>query len=272
VSWRSDLVSGTLPTPAVPRQAATSLLLRDVDGGVEVYLLRRPARSSFAATAHVFPGGAVDEGDSARPTLARAPRFDPHVAAPRMQLEGDDASLRLCAGLHVAAVREAFEESGVLIGAHADGRPLRSSDADMLAAARSQLLAGAEFASVLEHHRLHISPERLRYIAHFITPEVETRRFDTRFFAVAAPVDQEAAHHAGEATHGGWYAPADVVARYGHDLSALLPPTRILCNEIAAHASVDAFLEDLGARDVTAVLFPIRDVIDLQFPDRLPLT
>ncbi len=256
--------------PVAPRHAATVLLLRDSpDQSPEVYFMRRPARSSFAASAYVFPGGAVDDADLRADVLSLAPDFDPAVAARRMQLDGDVA---LCAGLHVGAVREVFEETGIVVGTRADGSALTAADADNLAAARARLLDGATFADVLRAYDLRIAPQRLVYVAHFVTPAAEPRRYDTRFFVVEAPLEQEAAHHAAEATHGGWYTAAEALEMSGDDLRVMMPPTRIMCAEVSVHDSVAAVIADLGSRSVDRILFDIDDLFSGRLPSRLPAT
>jgi len=262
-------VSDTPSPPVTPRPASTVLLLRDGPGGVQVYFLRRPARSSFAASAYVFPGGAVDAEDSADELLVLAPSFDPREAAARMRLD-DAEGRRACAGLHVAAVREVFEETGILIGAREDAAMLSAADADDLAAARRALLDGTPFAEVLRRHGLLIAPERLAYVAHFITPAGESRRYDTRFFACPAPLEQEAAHHAAEATESGWYTAAEALRMTEGNFGMMLPPTRIMCNEVSRHDTAAAALADLGARPVDAILFSIDDVVAGRLPMSLP--
>ena len=115
-----------------------------------------------------------------------------------------------------------------------------------------------------------ITPERLVYAAHFVTPEAEPRRYDTRFFLVVAPMEQEAAIHPGEATQGDWFAPADILQRHAGDLASLMPPTRIMCNEIARHGSAASVLDDLGSRPVERILFPLRAVLEGRVPELLP--
>ena len=253
--------------PVVPRQAATVLVLRDSADGPQVYFMRRPARSSFAASAYVFPGGAVDADDASAEVLAMAPGFDTSIAAARMRLDGPGV-----AALHVAAVREVFEETGILVGTRADGAALSAADAGNLASARAALLGGAGFADVLRRHELRIAPERLVYVAHFITPEGEPRRYDTRFFAVEAPLEQEAAHHAAEATHSGWYTAAQALALTAGEWALMLPPTRIMCAEVSAHGEVRSLLADLGSRPVDAILFTLDDVLNGRLPATLPAT
>jgi 8-oxo-dGTP pyrophosphatase MutT (NUDIX family) len=208
-------VTDTGASVAIP--ASTVALLRDVDGGVEVCMLRRPGRSSFAAGAFVFPGGAVDTSDGT----------------------GDAAYV-------VAGVREVLEEVGILIGRGADG----GGDGDLAArigAARSKLLAGGDLVETLTEHGLVIAPERLLYIGHFITPPREGRRYDTRFFALAAMGDQEVRVHAAEAVEGGWHRPESML---GLEFPAIMPPTRVMCHEFARLGSVDAILTTLGAHPI----------------------
>src|ERR1700719_3857765 len=138
-----------------PIPASTVALLRDVEGGVEVCMLRRPGGSSFAPGAVVFPGGALDAADGT-----------------------GDAAYR------VAGVREVLEEVGILIGGPAPGTGEQDLD-ERIAAARERVLDAANLADALAEHGLEITPERLVYIAHFVTPPREGRRYDTRFFAFA---------------------------------------------------------------------------------------
>ncbi|HEV7678239.1 MAG TPA: hypothetical protein VGQ42_06690 [Candidatus Dormibacteraeota bacterium] len=271
--------------PAAPRQAATVLLLRDDPQGLQVYFLRRPARSSFAASAYVFPGGAVDPADYTFPITELAPAFDPSSVTRRMRtMTTDDASGKSGAGdvgglrsaslakaLHIAAVREVFEETGILIGTRADNTDLTSNDAGTLSAARAELLAGADFADILRTHDLRIAPERLAYVAHFITPEGEPRRYDTRFFAATAPPEQEPVHHAAEATASGWYTAAQALEMTAGEWLLMLPPTRIMCTEVCAHDTAESVIADLGSRDVDSILFGLDDVVNGRLPTTLPV-
>jgi 8-oxo-dGTP pyrophosphatase MutT (NUDIX family) len=202
---------------SVPIPASTVALLRDADGGVEVCMLRRPGQSSFAAGAFVFPGGAVDETDG----------------------DGD-------AAYAIAGVREVLEEVGILVGGAAPG----SGDSDLderIAAARERVLAGADFIEVLGAHNLSISPDDLVYIAHFITPPREGRRYDTRFFAYAVPSRHEVRVHAAEAVEGGWHRPETMLAL---EFPEIMPPTRMMCHEFARLGSVQTIVATLGANPI----------------------
>jgi 8-oxo-dGTP pyrophosphatase MutT (NUDIX family) len=202
---------------SVPIPASTVALLRDADDGVEVCMLRRPGQSSFAAGAFVFPGGAVDETDG----------------------DGD-------AAYAIAGVREVLEEVGILVGGGAPG----SGDSDLderIAAARERVLAGADFIEVLGAHGLSISPDDLVYIAHFITPPREGRRYDTRFFAYAVPSRHEVRVHAAEAVEGGWHRPETMLAL---EFPEIMPPTRMMCHEFARLGSVQTIVATLGANPI----------------------
>jgi 8-oxo-dGTP pyrophosphatase MutT (NUDIX family) len=202
---------------AAPTPASTVALLRDVDGGVEVCMLRRPGRSSFAAGAFVFPGGALDAADGTGPDAYR-----------------------------VAGIREVLEEVGLLVGAAASG----TRDDDLGAridAARAQVLGGAKLTDALAEHGLVITPDKLVYIAHFITPPREGRRYDTQFFAMRIGAQQDVHVHAAEAVEGGWHRPEAMLPL---QLPAIMPPTRMMCHEFARLGSVDAILTTLGERPV----------------------
>jgi 8-oxo-dGTP pyrophosphatase MutT (NUDIX family) len=204
-------------TTSGPIPASTVALLRDAGGGVEVCMLRRPGRSSFAAGAFVFPGGAVDDED------------------------GDTDF-----GYAVAGVREVLEEVGILIGGVASGAGEHDLE-QRIEAARAAVLAGGHFASALAVHGLTVTPDHLVYIAHFITPPREGRRYDTRFFACATPTRHEVHLHDAEAVEGGWYRPEAMLALA---FPEIMPPTRMMCHEFARLGSVQAILSTLGAHPI----------------------
>lgn len=236
---------------APPIPASTVLLLRDGEDGAQVLMLRRPSRSSFAARAFVFPGGAVDTTDGDDELMALAPDFNAAAAATRLDIAGADAT-RISAAYHLAAIREVFEETGVLIGRNNDGRPLVPADRERLTSARRDLLGGAAFHRVLRVHALHLSPELLLYSARFVTPDSQPKRFDTRFFATLAGTTQEASMHDAEATEGGWYRPADVLEQADAQPMLLLPPTRIMCRKVAQQGSAAAALAALSEQPIDA--------------------
>lgn len=206
----ADLAAGRV-APVAPRDAATVLLLRDSAAGLEVFLVRRVRSMVFAAGMHAFPGGSVEPGDGEW-TGELAPGWASALA------DGDEELARHLVG---AAVRETWEECGVLLAdrAPAPGAGLRG---------------------------VRVRTELLRPWAHWCTPEVEVRRFDTRFFVAALPAGQVAALVGREADEGRWVRPADAI-----ELPAL-PPTTHALTELAAFPDVAAVLA--APREVTRVL------------------
>jgi 8-oxo-dGTP pyrophosphatase MutT (NUDIX family) len=229
------------------RPAATVVLLRCAPQ-LEAFLVRRHDNIAFMGGAHVFPGGRVDDTD----------RFDNAAevcdgvgAADRMgNLSPADAIAH-----HVAAIRELFEEAGILL-ARRDGA-IVSIDADAaprFAVYRQQLVIGTmSLLDLASRERLRFALDELAYFAHWVTPEVETKRFDTRFFVAVAPANQDAAHDEGETTHGEWMRPADAIARCLAGEIALPPPTWTTLRQLEACASVEEAMTWARTREVPRV-------------------
>jgi 8-oxo-dGTP pyrophosphatase MutT (NUDIX family) len=249
-----DLSNGRL-TPAVPRDAATVILLRQGAGpgtSVEAFLLRRTAELEFAPGACVFPGGSVDERD-ADPGIGWAGPAPEDFAA-QLDVAPERARALVC-----AAIRETFEESGVLLaGPAGDGAGLAGaglvdaglvSSSAALAADRHALLTGtATLGEVLGRRGLVLRADLLTPWARWITPEVSPRRFDTWFFAAALPAGQTATAapegHAdpGESESGTWLRPGAALDAAEAGEITLLPPTAVTLRELAAHQDVDGIL------------------------------
>lgn len=207
------------PPDALP--AATVVLLRDGPAGLEVLLMRRPLTMAFAPGMHVFPGGRVDLAQDTRPPV--------RGSVP----SGEWAEEHLGRALIVAGVRETFEEAGVLLAVDRSGRPAVPDDGWTRDRAASEVAGG--FPEVLVRRRLHLDADLLVPIAHWITPEVESRRFDTRFLAAALPPGQDVDRHQTETDHALWLAPAEALADYRRGLRPMLPPTVAVLAELAAH-------------------------------------
>jgi 8-oxo-dGTP pyrophosphatase MutT (NUDIX family) len=221
---------------ASPRDASTVVLLRDARDGVEVFMVRRHRNSGFMGDAFVFPGGKLDDGDSAPRVLARS-RGKTEDEAVRALGEPDLGARAL--GLFVAAIRETFEEAGVLLG---------TGSKDRIAQARRDLLAKRPFADVIEEHDLGLSLDRLVPWARWVTPVVEPRRYDARFFLATCPDDQEPAHDDHETTEARWVAPSEAL-ELSKKGEILLPPPTIRSLEIlAVHPSTEAILSDAASR------------------------
>lgn len=233
-----------------PRDAATVVLLRDAaDHGVEAYLLRRLAGMAFAGGRYVFPGGSVDPRDEAAATGwvgAAAAEWAAPLSAPEP----------LARALVCAAVRETFEEAGVLLAGR-DSSHVVDVDGDTAhwRAEQAALLdRSASMAEVLARNGLVIRADLLRPWAHWVTPEIEPKRFDTRFFVAALPPGQQPVHFLGESDASEWVRPADAVERHATGEMAMLPPTVFTLAELSEYATVAEVIAAAQARDVRRVL------------------
>ena len=202
-----------------PRPAATLILLRPSAAGLETVMLRRTQGAVFLGGAYVFPGGSLDPADvDTRRILG-------------MSAAQANARLGLCEGglaYYVAAVRECFEEAGVLLACHADGTPVAAAKAQQLLQYRND-----PFLPLLEKEDLYIPAGALAYYSHWVTAPGRTRRFDTRFFLAIAPEGQEGAHDATEHTHQMWIAPAEALARGARGEIELVHATEETLKELA---------------------------------------
>jgi 8-oxo-dGTP pyrophosphatase MutT (NUDIX family) len=223
--------------PATPRDAATVILLREEASGFSVFMVRRHAKSGFMAGAYVFPGGTLDANDGAPSVLAHVAGRDEEAAARAL---GEDDG-RLALALHVAALRETFEEAGVLL---ADGVDERLAEE-----ARRRLVAKeVSFEELVSELRVRLRADALTPLSRWITPEVEPRRYDARFFLARAPAAQRAAHDRVEVTAGEWLRPHEALARGARGEIQLAPPTLRTLECLAAFASVDEAIADAASR------------------------
>jgi 8-oxo-dGTP pyrophosphatase MutT (NUDIX family) len=221
------------------------VVLRDGPGGVEAYLQRRPRSMGFAGGLWVFPGGRIDRADADPALEAHWAGPRPDVWAARLGLEAAAARATV-----VAACRETFEEAGLLL---ADPPP----DPLVQLATRRELLAGQRgFAAVLAALGARLDTGCLRYWAWWVTPEVESRRYDTRFFVAALPRGGVAAAHALEAERERWLAAGEAAA---DGSLGMLPPTRCTLREVARFGSVAEVLAAGERRQVERVLPWVED-------------
>ncbi|MUL44113.1 NUDIX hydrolase [Streptomonospora sp. PA3] len=220
-----------------PRPAATVMLLHEAGGGgLEVYLLRRTASMNFAPGMHVFPGGGVDERDTDDAIGWAGP--PPAEWADRLQTDEPLARALVC-----AAVRETFEESGVLLaGPPAGGVVADTRGPDWEADRKALVDHSLSFTELLRRRGLVLRSDLLRAWSRWITPRGERRRFDTRFFAAALPEGQQTRDVGGEADRVAWMRPRDAVAAWRRGELEMLPPTVTTCAELAECGSLDAVL------------------------------
>ncbi len=221
------------------------MCLRDDGGDLEVFMIHRVASMAFAPSTFVFPGGGVDERDGD----GDLPWAGPPPAAWAALLDTDELSART---LVAAAVREVFEETGVLLaGPTPDTVAVASSE---WAAARAALVARElSLAELLRRDGLRLRSDLLSYRAHWVTPTFEPRRFDTRFFAARMPAGQVADDATSEAQYAGWERPADLLASSAAGALRVLPPTIVCLEGLAAASSVEAYL---GERPLVRAVQP----------------
>ncbi|MGH7692607.1 MAG: NUDIX hydrolase [Candidatus Dormibacteria bacterium] len=222
---------------------------------LEVLLLRRPARSAFAASAEVFPGGAVDPADL---------ELSWHGL-----LDGGADQLAVDPGLVVAAIRETFEECGVLLARERGGRACSPTAFAALAPLRQGPGAADPRALLEGMRRVELRPawEDLRYCAHWVTPEGSPRIFDTRFFLAALPPGQcPSLVDQGEVDSMRWAEPRAALAEAEQVRTLLLLPTRSLLSRLMPQPSVAAALRAAAGWRVDRIQPRLEDVTSNRYP------
>ncbi len=259
--------AGTEPAPA--KDASTVVLLREGDGepgGLEVYLLRRVDQMAFAGGFCVFPGGGVDPRD-----------FDQEIAwagpAPEEWATLLDTSTSHARALVCAAVRETFEESGVLLAGPTAGSVVADTTGDDWERDRQALEARElSFTDFLRRRELVLRSDLLHWWGSWVTPIFEPRRYDTRFFVAALPAGQVTRDVSTESDHVVWLPVRDVIEQVDQDQMAMLPPTYATCLELFGPASLAEALASAETKDRTPILPEMQVDQDggyLQLPDRL---
>lgn len=214
------------------KPASTVVVVRDQSGGFEVLLVKRNDEVAFMAGAHVFPGGRVDASDaitdpsSCCDGVAALPQF--HDLSPAEEI-----------AYRVAGIRELVEEAGVLFARAADGSPASRGVLDEV---RAAVAAGESLAALVGRYQLRLALDAFVALAHWVTPEMEPRRYDTRFFLATLPDGQTPRHDAGETTELRWMQPAEAIARCERGEILLPPPTWTTLKQLVRHVSLaDAF-------------------------------
>lgn len=249
----AEAVSDPPARPAPTRPAATLVLLRDGERGPEVLLLQRARTAGFVPGAYVFPGGRVDGADASPSLVARLDGLDAERAARRLELpDGEPPAL----AYYLAAIREAFEETGILVGHDARGEPPPTAAEDAgVDALRDDLMEDRiTFADVLDRLACRLDGAAVEYLAHWITPEPEPRRFDTRFFAARVRPGARAVVDPREMTDAVWVTPAAALSRNQEGSLPMVFPTLRTLEDLSSFRSVDAVLSDLRTRRIPAIL------------------
>ncbi|MSO90102.1 MAG: NUDIX hydrolase [Acetobacteraceae bacterium] len=215
---------------AIPRPAATVLLLRDGPGGLEVFMVVRHDAIAFAGGALVFPGGRVDDADHEFSSIG---------------------------AFHVAAIRETFEECGVLLARPHGGANLVPADrAFAIEAKWRATLCAAEidFATILAAEKLSLAADLLIPFAHWITPRTQRKRFDTHFFMTQAPSDQLAAHDGSESVDSLWITPTAALAGQATGEYKLVFPTFLNLKKLSRYPSAVTALAAARASRIVTVM------------------
>jgi 8-oxo-dGTP pyrophosphatase MutT (NUDIX family) len=224
--------------PAVPRHAATVVVVRDGAQGLEVFCVLRHQKSSFLGGAVVFPGGKVEEADGADVWTSLA--TEPHPRGTEMCDVGP--SVRAVA---VAACREALEEGNIvpLVRAEAPAEVVGDADVDALRREAGGFTSHPPgFAEAIARRGLRLALHSLVPWARWVTPEAESRRYDARFFLLELPLGQVGRHDEHETTMSFWARPSNVLSRFSRGEIFLAPPTTRTLEVLAAAADVRAAL------------------------------
>lgn len=230
----------TKPVTGPVRAAATVVMLRDAPAGLEVFMIKRHGLSDVLGGAYVFPGGKVDSGDA---LLDMSTHLDEQPERLHVVLGEAGLSPLAAAGIYVAALREAFEETGVL---YAQG-----ADAAVATQATALLREGRAFDEVIALIGLRLSASQLTPWSRWITPRVPSvsnKRFDTRFFVAPVPSGQQASHDNHEATESVWLTPRDALQQYWDRAIEFAPPQIMSLVHLARHASVGSVMAQARSR------------------------
>ncbi|MFJ8131534.1 NUDIX hydrolase [Streptomyces hydrogenans] len=241
------LAAGEL-VPVTPRRAATVLLLRDADTGPEVHMLRRRTSMAFAGGAYAYPGGGVDPRDE-QPVRWAGPALEEW--AERLGLDDPaQAQAVVC-----AAVRETFEEAGVLLAGETPDTVVGDTTGEDWERDRRALVAHElSFADFLDRRGLALRSDLLGAWARWITPEFEQRRYDTWFFVALLPAGQRTRDVSGEADRTVWTRPADAAAGYDRGELTMMPPTIATLRSLQPCATAAEALSAAGKQSLTPVL------------------
>lgn len=245
---------------SAPRPSATVVLLRDSATGPEVLLVLRHERASFGAS-YVFPGGVIEDDDSA--VHERCADICDSVASRRLGLDAGGLDF------YSAAIRELFEETGILLAhravAEEAGVPVCDNDCET---ERSRLNAGElGWRNFLDEQHLLPACDALHYFAFWVTPRVFPKRFSTRFFMATLPDGQVACHDGGELTDSCWMKPQEALAAAARDAMLLPPPTRATLQDLTTFDSVQealAFAKQRERQGVACILPAILGSPDAQ--------
>ncbi|TQK52814.1 hypothetical protein FBY35_3266 [Streptomyces sp. SLBN-118] len=241
------LASGEL-TAVTPKRAATVMLLRDTVDGPAVHMLRRRASMAFAGGAYAYPGGGVDPRDHDHLVRWAGPSL--RTWADRLGVDPASAQAIVC-----AAVRETYEEAGVLLAGMSPGTVVGDTTGDDWEADRRALVERElSFADFLDRRGLVLRSDLLGTWARWITPEFEPRRYDTWFFVAVLPEGQRTRNASTEADRTVWIRPAEGIAGYDKGDLLMMPPTVAMLRALEPYRAAADALAAAGEQDLNPVL------------------
>lgn len=237
------------PRTVPVRPAATVMMVRDDEDGPEVFMLRRTGNAAFGAGMYVFPGGRVDDVDGAAEIEPFCHGLSDAEASSQLGIEAGGLAY------WVAAIRECFEEAGILLAAPRDGSALALNDDDRRAVHDGTL----SMVDLCRRDDLVLDVSTTQYVDHWITPMGEQRRFDTRFFVTEAPAGQVGLHDDLETTDSLWVRPTDALSRMESGELQMMPPTVANVRWLAQYSTADDAVEAGAAlTDIAPVLPKLR--------------
>jgi 8-oxo-dGTP pyrophosphatase MutT (NUDIX family) len=242
---------------AAPRDAATVILLRDrTEGPYELFLMQRHLSQAFMGGAHVFPGGSLDESDADPGLAAYLGGFC--AAEARLLLQELELPEATALGLFLTAIRETFEEAGVLLARGSSGEPIDLVDpgaAERFAFYRVELHERRlTLADLARREGILYAPDLLIPYSHWITPETEPRRFDTRFFLARFPERQVAVHDRMELTESCWMTTGSALADQEAGRIALMPPSLKTIEELHVFPCIEPLFASARSQRIHTIL------------------
>jgi len=223
-----------------PEPASTLLLLKDINSSIEVFMIKRASKTNFGG-AWVFPGGKIDKEDLDSEILNLCHGLDDKKASILLNIESNGLPY------WVACLRECFEESGILLAYREDGSDFNPDDkeSDLLNILRGSLNNGKiSFTDVLREFNLKLSVDKLIYLSHWITPEIETRRYSTRFFVASITDNQKAIHDGYEAVDSLWVKIEQGLEEYNQGKFPIIMPTIKNLELVSGYESTFSLIND----------------------------
>ena len=241
-------------TPKVALPAATVVLVRDAPGGYEVLLLQRNHQSAFVPGQYLFPGGGLDPEDAHPELCALCHGIDDAFASRRIGVPTGGLAY------WTAAIRESFEEAGVILAYDGRDRLITLSEPELFeryAKLRSRMEAGEiPFARILQDEGLRLAADRLVYFANWITPKGGVRRYDTKFFVAHAPEGQDVLPDNRELIHHIWIRPSEALAQFKRGEIKMRRPTAHTLKSISTYESADALVTAMAALPEVPAILP----------------